>query len=447
MQLKMPADVNFIINKLQDAGYEAYAVGGCVRDSYMGVEPHDWDITTSALPNQVKSLFRKTLDVGIQHGTVVVMLGKEGYEVTTYRIDGEYEDNRHPKQVSFTSKLEEDLKRRDFTINAMAYSDRTGIVDLFGGREDIEAGIIRAVGNPRERFKEDALRMMRALRFAARFNYEIDEATEDAIIELAPNLATISAERVREELEKMILSDHPDMIRKAYELGITRVVLPEWDDAMKCEQNSPYHYLNVGEHTILAMQRLVSEYADIAESDKRVVRIATLLHDIGKPKMKTTDGKGMDHFKGHPKAGMEMSRVILRRLKYDNDTVNQVLKLVLYHDTRPELTAPNVRRMIMDVGKSNMSNLLILKMVDMEAHSDYKQLQREEYYKDFAEIYNQVIEDGDCLSISELAVTGRDLINTGFKEGPELGKKLNEMLEAVLDNPSLNNREELMKMV
>ena len=447
MQLNMPEDVNLIIKKLQDAGYEAYAVGGCVRDSYMGAVPHDWDITTSALPGQVKELFRRTIDVGIQHGTVVVMMGKEGYEVTTYRIDGVYEDNRHPKQVSFTPDLKEDLKRRDFTINAMAYSEKTGIVDLFGGKEDIRRGIIRAVGNPKERFSEDALRIMRALRFAARFNYEIDKDTEEAIRELAPNLSTISAERVRDELEKMILSDHPDIIRKAYEYGITRIVFPEWDEIMKCEQNTPYHFLNVGEHTILAMQRLVSDYPDISDEDKRVLRLAALLHDIGKPKMKTTDENGVNHFKGHPRESKEIASKMLRRLKYDNDTIDRVLKLVLYHDTRPVLTAPNVRRMIIDVGKSNMCNLLRLKQVDMEAQSDYRLKERIEDIRGLTKLYEQIIENGDCLSISDLAVNGRDLIDRGYKEGPQLGKKLKEIFEAVIEDPTLNNREALLKMV
>ena len=226
---EFPAKVRTIISRLQDAGYEAYAVGGCVRDSYMGRIPNDWDITTNALPAQVKEIFRRTIDVGIEHGTVKVMMGNDGYEVTTYRIDGEYEDSRHPKEVTFTSDLAEDLRRRDFTINAMAYSEKTGLVDLFGGMQDLRDGVIRAVGDPAERFDEDALRMLRALRFSAAFDFKIEDETAKAISRLCGNLANISAERIRTELEKLICSDHPGRLRQAYDLGVTAVIFPEWD--------------------------------------------------------------------------------------------------------------------------------------------------------------------------------------------------------------------------
>lgn len=225
MQIKLPEKVEYIIHTLEEAGYEAYAVGGCVRDSLLGREPDDWDITTSARPQQVKAVFPRTIDTGIQHGTVTVMMGKEGFEVTTYRIDGEYEDSRHPKEVIFTANLIEDLKRRDFTINAFAYNDRSGIVDAFDGMEDLENGIIRCVGDAKERFTEDALRMMRAVRFSAQLGYDIEEKTKEAITLLAPNLKNISAERIQVELVKLLQSPHPDYLRMAYELGITRVIL------------------------------------------------------------------------------------------------------------------------------------------------------------------------------------------------------------------------------
>lgn len=447
MQFIIPENVRIIIDKLQENGYEAYAVGGCVRDSYLGIVPHDWDITTSALPHQVKSLFRRTIDVGIQHGTVVVMMGDEGYEVTTYRIDGEYEDSRHPKEVTFTNNLAEDLKRRDFTINAMAYSDKTGIIDLFGGMDDLAKGIIRAVGNPVERFGEDALRILRAIRFAARFAYTIDEDTKEAIRSLAPTLSNISAERIREELEKTIVSDNPDYLRLAYELGVTKIVLPEFDAMMECEQNSPYHYLNVGEHTIKALMSLVDIDKELNSDDRKVLRIATLLHDIGKPVMKTTDDKGVDHFKMHPEKSAQMAKAILRRLKYDNRTIDVVYKLVMYHDLRPRLTKPMVRRAIVKVGKDNMPLLFILKMADFNAQSDYLKQEKLEQIDGFESLYKEILESGDCLGIKELDISGKDLIDIGLKPGPMMGDILDYLLEEVLDDPKKNKKDILINIV
>ena len=250
MVIELPEKVKYVIDTLMDAGYEAYAVGGCIRDSILGRKPEDWDITTSANPMQVKNLFRRTIDTGIQHGTVTVMLEKEGFEVTTYRIDGEYEDGRHPKEVVFTSNLIEDLKRRDFTINAMAYNEKDGLVDAFCGIEDLEKKVIRCVGNPEERFQEDALRMMRAVRFAAQLGFSIEKNTKRAIVELAGNLAKVSAERIQVELVKLLVSNHPEEFMTAYETGLTKVFLPEFDAMIKTPQNNKHHCYNVGEHTI-----------------------------------------------------------------------------------------------------------------------------------------------------------------------------------------------------
>ena len=288
MKIELPEKVKTVIGELKAHGYDAYAVGGCIRDSILGRTPGDWDITTSAKPQQVKAIFPRTVDTGIQHGTVTVLMDKEGFEVTTYRIDGEYEDARHPKDVIFTSNLLEDLKRRDFTINAMAYNDETGLVDAFDGIADLKAKRIRCVGEPTERFTEDALRMMRAVRFAAQLGFEIEEKTEKAIKKLAPTLEKISAERICAELEKLILSDNPDKLIEAYNLGITKVVLPEFDAMMECKQDTPYHMYNVGEHTIKVMENV---------EKTRVMRFAALLHDVAKPDVHTFDTRS--HFKGH----------------------------------------------------------------------------------------------------------------------------------------------------
>ena len=445
MQITYPANVKKIIDTLQDNGYEAYAVGGCVRDSYLGRTPDDWDITTNALPQQVRALFRRTIDIGIKHGTVKVMIGSEGYEITTYRIDGEYEDSRHPKEVTYTSELSEDLRRRDFTINAMAYSEKTGLVDLFGGTDDLKSGIIRAVGDAKERFSEDALRILRALRFSAKFGFEIEEDTKEAIRQLAPTLSDISAERIREELEKLICSDNPDRMVMAYELGVTAVILPEWDKMMECDQNTPHHFTDVGDHTIAAMNYLIENYADISDEDNRILRIATLLHDIAKPVMKTTGEDGVDHFKGHPVRGEEMAASVLHRLKYDNDTTVKVRKLVRYHDERPDLKYPVVRRFIVDVDKGNMENLMRLKYADLYAHTKYLWDDKIYQVETLDGMYRRIIKDGDCLSIKDLAVNGHDLMKEGILPGPAMGEALGRLLDLVLDDPAMNEKDKLLE--
>ncbi len=445
MQIKIPTYVEKIIGKLQDAGFEAYAVGGCVRDSILGVTPNDWDVTTNALPQQVKSLFRRTVDIGIEHGTVKVMSGDNGVEITTYRIDGEYEDRRHPKEVTFTPDLEEDLKRRDFTINAMAYSEKTGLIDLFGGKEDIKAGLIRAVGDPKERFSEDALRILRALRFSARFGYDIEEETKKAMIKLAPTLSAISAERIRDELEKMIVSDNPDRLRWAYIFGVTKVILPEWDEMMECKQTTPHHFTDVGDHTIVAMEYIVNNYGNIKKSDRRILALSTLLHDIAKPVMKTTGPDGIDHFKGHPEKGVDMAEAVLQRLKYDNDTIKRVKKLVRFHDERPKLTAPSVRRFIADVDPTNMDNLMRLKYADLYAHAKYQWDDKLYQVETLDSMYRQILKDGDPISIKDLAVNGEDLKNAGIPAGPGMGEALRKLLDLVVDDPSMNKKNKLLK--
>lgn len=281
MKINIPQKAAQILKTLNAAGYEAYVVGGCVRDSILGREPGDWDITTSALPEQVKELFRRTVDTGIQHGTVTVMMDKEGFEVTTYRVDGEYHDGRHPDAVTFTRSLEEDLKRRDFTINAMAYHPEHGLVDLFGGMEDIGKRIIRCVGNPVERFTEDALRMLRAVRFSAQLGFTVEENTKAALARMSGNLEHVSAERIQTELVKLLVSDHPDYLRTAWETGLTREFLPEFDACMETEQNTPHHCYTVGEHILKSLTEI--------END-RLLRITMLLHDIAKPVVKRRTG-------------------------------------------------------------------------------------------------------------------------------------------------------------
>ena len=436
--MNLPADVSKIINILESNGHEAYAVGGCVRDCILGKIPHDWDITTSALPEQVKSLFDRTFDTGIEHGTVTVLLHGEGYEVTTYRVDGKYEDGRHPKEVTFTASLEEDLKRRDFTINAMAYSENRGLVDLFGGKEDLDAGIIKAVGNPTERFTEDALRMLRALRFSAQLGFEIETETYNAICKLAPTLDRISAERIQVEMVKLVTSDHPERLREVYNTGLSKVFFPELDVMLECEQHNKHHMYTVGEHTIKSME--------LAPADK-VIRLTMMLHDVAKPACKTTDENGQDHFKMHPVKGAEMARDILRRLKFDNDTTDKVCNLVKNHDDRPEINERNVRRMIIRVGQDNFDDLLAVKRADCLAQSMYNREEKLAYIDKLEQVYRQVIAAGDCLRIKDLKVNGKDLIDMGVPQGQRIGEILKAVFDEVVDNPELNDRDYLLNRV
>ena len=437
MTIQLPEKVKRIIDTLQEHGYEAYAVGGCVRDSILGRVPDDWDITTSATPLETKALFARTFDTGIEHGTVTVLLDKDAFEVTTYRVDGKYEDSRHPSEVTFTRNLREDLLRRDFTINAMAYNDKEGLVDIFGGMDDIQTGTIRCVGNASERFGEDALRILRAVRFAAQLGFSIDEDTKKGIVELAPTLENISAERIQVELNKMLVSSNPGMIRVAYQLGITKVILPEFDALMETTQETPHHMYTVGEHTLKAL-----EYV---EPDK-ILRLTMLFHDIAKPIMKTVDENGRAHFKMHDVRGAEMTKQILKRLKFDNDTMNKVVKLVLYHDYRMPAEPRNVRRAMNKIEEDLFSYYLKVRKADTLAQSEYKREEKLTNISQVTRCYQEILEKRECVSLKTLAITGTDLIENGMKPGKELGEVLDRLLEIVLEHPEYNTKEKLLEI-
>lgn len=439
IKITMPEQVALIINTLNEAGFEACVVGGCVRDSIMGRVPDDWDITTSADPLEVKKLFRRTVDTGIKHGTVTVMFGKIGYEVTTYRIDGEYEDNRHPKEVIFTKSLAEDLKRRDFTINAMTYHPKEGLVDLFDGVGDLERKCIRCVGCPEERFSEDALRMMRCVRFSAQFGYTIEEKTKQAIRKLAGNLRSVSAERIRVELVKLLTSDHPDYLQEAWELGITKIVLPEFDVCMGTPQNNPHHCYSVGEHTLKSLKAVRAD---------KVLRLTMLLHDIGKPLTKTTDEMGKDHFKKHPKESAKLAKNILQRLKFDNDTLRRVCRLVEYHDwsidLKDNLRISTVRRLIAEIGEEAFPDMFEVNRADLLAQSMHLREEKQAKQKRLEDMYHEIQERKECLSLKDLAVNGRDLLEKGLRPGREIGEILQRMLSDVLEDPAHNEKKYLL---
>lgn len=437
VDIHIPEKVSYIIDELSRGGYEAFAVGGCVRDSILGRTPEDWDITTSAKPFEVKRIFKRTIDTGIEHGTVTVMLGKDGFEVTTYRVDGEYEDNRHPKQVAFTANLIEDLKRRDFTINAMAYNPRTGIVDEFDGLTDLKSKVIRSVGDAGQRFDEDALRILRAVRFSAQLGFEIEEETCRAMALKAGHLKNISAERIQAELVKLLVSDNPDYIHKAYELGLTKIILPEYDGIVGVAQNTPNHIYTVDKHTLIALKAI---------EPKLALRLTMLIHDMGKPEVKKTLEDGRDIFYRHPEAGARMAKDILKRLKFDNDTLDKVVRLVKWHGLKYNAEPVDVRKALNRVGRDIFEDFIKVQTADVLAKSPMVIEKKLELLKEKEALYWQIIDEGQCFEIKSLAVNGRDLIQAGIKPGPLLGAVLERLTEEVIEDQSLNTKERLVAL-
>ena len=453
--MELPLKVKHIIDKLQAAGYEAYIVGGCVRDTLLNLSPKDWDITTSATPFQVKELFDRTVDTGISHGTVTVMLGKEGFEVTTYRVDGEYEDYRHPKQVMFTKKLIEDLRRRDFTINAMAYNHSDGLIDMFSGYQDLKDKVVRCVGSATERFDEDALRILRAIRFSSQLNFTIEEDTLLAVCAKSSNLVNISAERIREELNKLLLSNYPKKLMIAHEAGITKVVLPEFDVMLACDQENHHHIFNVGMHCLEALSYFVKKYPMTSNPTMNVyskklqliLRWTLLLHDAGKPKTKTIGKDKEGHFYGHAAVSAQMAKEILKRLKFDNESIELVYKLIYYHDYRFQTDASHMRKAMNLIGSENMELLFEVQQADVMAKNPAFQNEKLESLEGVRKLYQEIVKQGDCVSLKSLAVNGGDLIQAGYQPGKEIGEKLNYLLDVVIKNPEYNTKEQLLRLL
>ncbi len=435
LHIDLPEKVNTVISTLQQHGEEAYAVGGCVRDAILKRTPQDWDITTSATPAQVKAVFPRTVDTGIEHGTVSVLMDGERFEVTTYRVDGRYEDSRHPSSVTFTRNLTDDLLRRDFTINAMAYNEQDGLIDPYGGLSDLENGIIRCVGEPYDRFSEDALRILRGVRFAAQLGFSIEDTTRRGMKELAGTLKKISAERIQVELVSLITSDRPEYLRDAYELGMTKVFLPEFDRLMVTEQETPHHMYNVGEHTLHAMDNIRPD---------KILRLTMLLHDMGKPDLKTMGEDGVAHFKKHAEKSETIAREILRRLKFDNDTTGKVTRLVRYHDYRMPATEVDVRRAMHIIGEDLFPDYLEVRRADTLAQSLYLRDEKMENLDEIKQLYQEIVQRGDCVSLKNLAVTGRDLMDAGFPPGKEIGEELSRLLDLVIEHPEMNTKETLL---
>ncbi len=458
MNVQIPENVKYIIETLENNGHEGYAVGGCVRDAVLGREPEDWDITTSAKPQQVKTLFRRTIDTGIKHGTVTVMIGNEGYEITTYRMDGEYEDHRHPSSVTFTPDLREDLRRRDFTINAMAYNPGTGIVDEFGGLADLERKCIRCVGCAGERFEEDALRMLRGIRFAGQLQFEIEPETREAIRERASTLTKVSAERIRTELTKLICSAGADRLLMAAETGLSRYFLPELTEMLAMPQNNPHHCFDVGNHaiqTIMRINEIACQRPELTGKDRVALAYAALLHDVAKPECHTRDEDGIDHFYHHNERGSEKAKEILRRLKFDNETIHTVSTIIAFHDRRHENClihgeySPKgkkaMRRLINRVGMDTMPLLFILQKADLLAQSDYRRSEKLAKLEAGVRCFQEIREAGEAVTLRDLCIGGRDIMALGVNPGPEIGRILKMLLEQVLEEPERNTKEFLLK--
>ncbi len=420
-----------ILKKLNDAGYSAYFVGGCVRDKMMEKNPSDIDITTAALPDEVKRLFPHTIDTGLKHGTVTVIEENIPFEVTTYRVEADYENHRKPKSVEFVDDITKDLSRRDFTINAIAYNQTEGLVDPFCGREDIERKIIRCVGNPLDRFEEDALRMLRGVRFACQTGFEIEENTLSAIKEKAHLLKFISVERIFAELKKAVCGKFPGKLSLCMDTGLFDYFIPELSLCFKTPQNTPYHLYNVGEHILKTVENV---------SNNEVARLSALFHDIGKPLARTTDQNYIDHFYGHEKKSAEIADVVLKRLKCDNKTRESVCKIIANHRWSKDVCMKSVKEKILDVRKENFQNLLYLMEADTYAHNLDAVKGRIDAMKEIRRTYEIIKEESHPLDINDLKIDGNTLINMGYS-GKEIGEKLNEALSAVIENPEKNTKE------
>ncbi len=435
-QIQIPEHAQTVVQRLEHFGYEAYVVGGCVRDSLLGRTPKDWDVCTNATPQQVLGVFKRfhVIKTGLQHGTVTVMVNRQPVEVTTFRIDGEYTDNRHPDAVTFVSRVEEDLARRDFTINAMAYNTTRGLVDAFGGQQDLAAGQIRCVGEPDARFNEDGLRIMRALRFAARYDFAIERETAFSMRRNRHLLENVSVERIFTELKGILVGNGALGMLLAFP-EIFGCIIPELVPMFGFDQRNPHHMYDVWTHTAHAVQA--------APADP-VLRLTMLLHDVGKPACFSVDATGKGHFYGHPGKGAVMARKILLRLKSDNDTLDRVTTLVRVHDHAFPTTRPGMRRFVGKLGLPVIEQLFAVKRADHAAQSTHEQEQKKADLRQAALLLEDVLAEPPAYSVKDLAVGGKDLIAMGIKPSPALGELLATLLRDVQEETIPNTREALL---
>lgn len=436
MKFKLPDDVTYIIEKLHKAGFDAFVTGGAVRDMMMHKEPHDYDIATSALPEDTRRLFSRTIDTGIKHGTVTVIINGVGYEITTFRTDGIYLDGRHPEHVRFVNSVYTDCARRDFTINSMMYGSDGEIIDFFGGRADIKEKLIRCVGESEKRFKEDALRMLRAVRFSAALSFDISPETEKAIKKCSMLIKRVSTERIFEELNKILLSDNPDYIRTLHNLGLLQYIIPQLDICFYEEQRNKYHIYNVGEHI---MQTVKNTPCNL------ILRWAALLHDVGKPCCSSVDSLGIIHFYGHHRESCRIATDVLYRLHMDKDSIRSISILIENHDVRVEPSLPAVKRMMARTGEKLFEQLMLLQKADNMAKNPEYYPEKEQRINAALDIYKRIVAEGQPYLIAHLAVNGRDLQKIGYKTGRIIGDTLKRLTDEVIIDPQLNNREYLLE--
>lgn len=441
MKINIPKDVNYIINNFYKNSYEAYMVGGCVRDSILGVEPKDYDITTSAKPEETISLFEKTIPTGLKHGTITVIINSTPYEVTTFRTEGTYLDNRRPSSVDFVTDIKEDLSRRDFTINALAYNENTGLIDYFNGVNDIKNKIIRCVGDADKRFKEDALRMLRAIRFSCQLTFDIEENTLKAIKDNYKLIENISFERIRDEICKILISPNPSRgLELLKDTNLLELILPEINSLVDFSPKCTNHNRNVFTHTLRVI--------DNTENDL-LLRLSALFHDVGKLNTLTPFNNGLFYgFPGHSIEGAIMSKRILSKLRFDNNTIKIVSKLIEHHlvlNVDTMLTKYEVKKLLNDVGKNNISLLFKLQRADINSLDNPKIFLEKVNYTE--KLANEILENNEPLTIKDLDIAGEDLIsNLGLKPGKIIGDILNYLLDKVLENPNLNSKEILLNL-
>lgn len=437
MRFTIPEAPKQIINTLRQHGFEAYAVGGCVRDSLLGLTPHDWDVCTSAQPEEIKACFSQleTNDVGIAHGTVMVILHHQPYEVTTYRIDGDYKDNRHPESVTFTRDLREDLARRDFTVNAMAYDENDGLIDAFGGVKDLKNRLIRCVGDPDARFREDTLRILRALRFASCYRFSIEAQTAAAIRRNASLLHHIAIERITAEFTKLLCGDGAEEILNEYREVIAEFI-PELRQTFDFEQRNKHHIFDVYRH--------ITRSVALAEPEP-LLRYTMLFHDIGKPRACTEDKNGTRHFKGHPSYSADIAAEVLRRLRLPNNLTEPCLQLILYHDVRYNGSVKQIRRLLNKLGEKQMRALFRVQRADTLAQSEYLREEKLRLLDIAEEQTEQIVREKQCVTLRQLAVNGRDLIDLGVRDGRTIGRLLERLLELVMDEELPNEKAALLQ--
>lgn len=437
--IDIPDNAKRIIYYLRGACHHAYIVGGCVRDSLLGMVPHDWDICTSAKPDRIREILRsngiKTIETGLQHGTLTACMDGGNYEITTFRLDGKYTDNRRPDTVKFVDNIFEDLSRRDFTINAMAYSNTVGLIDPWNGKYDLHAGRIRCVHNPDDRFREDALRIMRALRFASTYGFKIEEETAAAIHRNKDLLKNISAERIRDELCKMLCGMRVLDILLEYS-DVMAVIIPEIKPCIGFNQNNKYHKYTVYDHIVHAVGNF--EGTDIS------VKMALLLHDIGKPECYTEDHNG-GHFHGHSIPSARIAEDVMKRLKFDNKTTEEVVNLVKYHDSDIQPHSKAIKRWLNKIGYDLFGKLICVRIADIGAHSEINQESRRDKYFTVAKIATTIVKEQQCFTIKDLAVNGRDIMTLHVPEGPVVGHVLKHLLNKVIAEETANEHDALME--